>query len=220
MSKSGIGELLKNETYVGTFRVGRVGRSVFFAVGAGGTVRKADAKRKGRPVRNPRETWTVLPDVHQAIIDRDLFDAVQAKLVANRKCYSPSRKRGTYPLAQLLRCAHYGSTMHGTKDKSGKPVYRCMGAQKKQCPNRSVREDVFLPLLIGVIRNEFLRPENLARLRRRAEELEDERLQGTEEGRCGTRSRRSTRTSPRPGRSWPHSPTRTTCPPWTPASAS
>jgi site-specific DNA recombinase len=57
----------------------------------------------------------IVPNNHVAIIDRELFDAVQRKLAANKTECSPGQKRD-WALSGLLRCGHCGDTM------------RCFGA--------------------------------------------------------------------------------------------
>ena len=61
-------------------------------------------------IYQPREKWTVVPGLHPAIIDQDLFDLCQK--IAKRK-YTPPHNDGTVrnPLQGLVCCANCGAHM-------------------------------------------------------------------------------------------------------------
>ncbi len=68
-SSERISELLQNETYIGSTVQGRI--------------KKLSYKSKKR-IRQPKEDWIVVENTHEAIIDRETFQAVQ-KLIAGRR---------------------------------------------------------------------------------------------------------------------------------------
>lgn len=61
-------------------------------------------------IYQPPEKWTITDGLHPAIVDRELFDRVQA-IMAGR--YIPSKRDGTVksPLAGLVKCANCGMNM-------------------------------------------------------------------------------------------------------------
>jgi hypothetical protein len=121
--------MLKNRTYVGDVLWSR---------------RPHDAlERQETPVR-PERDWIITLDAHPALVSRDTFDRVQARLAANR-----TQRRftsGGYPLSGLIRCAQCGHTYiggGGTKNKrKGDPdryrFYKDSGGpfEREVCPGR------------------------------------------------------------------------------------
>ncbi len=74
------------------------------------------------PSITPSEAWIVVEDAHEAIIDKRLFDRVQAKLQVRRRSNpaavyrTHTRYNGdSYLLSGLVFCAHCGCKMHGAK---------------------------------------------------------------------------------------------------------
>jgi hypothetical protein len=53
-----------------------------------------------------------VPDALEAIIDRDLFDAVQRRLHENNGRTTPRPERGAFSLSRLLVCGHCGASMN------------------------------------------------------------------------------------------------------------
>src|SRR5688572_1096669 len=164
-------------------------------------------KRQPRP-RNASEVISQeRPDLR--IIERALWDEVQTRLANVKKRYTnPGRCRHgelTYQRAPYLfsgvlvcrECSAPMTMMGGLKYR----YYRCTTNKTKgTCPNnRTVREDVARPKILGAIRERLLSPDGVAHTRRRiAEELRDyskkldaelrdrkERLKRTEEKMAG-----------------------------------
>jgi DNA invertase Pin-like site-specific DNA recombinase len=122
--------ILKNQTYLGDVLWSR---------------RPHDAvERLDTPVR-PESEWVVTRDAHPALIARDLFDRVQARLAENRKARRWTG--GGYPLSGLIRCAHCGHSYIGgggnrnTRDPSDPDRYRFYKDsggpfEREVCPGR------------------------------------------------------------------------------------
>lgn len=167
-NRTSLHAVLTNSVYIGEYVFGRVGRAKHYHVTAKGVCeveRDRDAKRGSKViVRRQREDWIVHENHHEPLIDPELFGQAQRKLKANQKRSSPSRKKAVYPLSGKLVCSSCGARLFGTKDK-GKPVYRCSSSQSRLCGNRSVREDRMVALIMEVLEERFLAPENLDRLR-------------------------------------------------------
>ncbi len=74
-------------------------------------------------IYQPKEKWTITDGLHPPIVDKELFDQVQAIL---DKRYIPSRNDGTIksPLAGLVKCANCGMNMQRLVMK-GEPYLLC-----------------------------------------------------------------------------------------------
>lgn len=74
-------------------------------------------------IYQPKEKWTITDGLHPAIIDKELFDRVQAIM---DKRYIPSKQDGTIksPLAGLVKCANCGMNMQRLVMK-GDPYLLC-----------------------------------------------------------------------------------------------
>ncbi len=73
------------------------------------TYSKSYKNRKRR--ENPKENWMVFKDVHEAIVDRETFEAVQ-KLIGKTKRRAPKAENGEKSIfSDLLYCADCGSKL-------------------------------------------------------------------------------------------------------------
>ena len=97
---------------------------------------------------------------HPAIIDRDLFDRVQAIFESNNKGARglPLRAQYDYLLTGLLRCAcGHALTTSAGNGRGGRYHYdRCVGIMKKpghSCPVRQVRAEAIDELVMGIVRD-------------------------------------------------------------------
>ncbi len=145
-------------------------------------------KRRGRPLVRPRDQWVWSPEpTHEAIVDRELFDAVEgraqrngapAKLVMSKRY--PQRKHGRagrlYVLRGRVRCGLCGRRMEGSHQK-GRNWYRCQYVSRRGLAAADaaghprvlgIKEDVILDALRGFMAERVFGPERLALL---AEEL-------------------------------------------------
>ena len=78
--------ILEDERYIGSYVIGR--RAV---IEVGGT----------RSRRKDRDKWFIIPDHHPAIVDKELFEKVQA---VQRRFSLPTRKTREYPLKGKVYC--------------------------------------------------------------------------------------------------------------------
>src|SRR5262249_36058539 len=133
---------------------------------APGGPRETARGEKG-PRRNPADAWLVIPDAHEPLVDRDLFERVQARLLKNQALVTPQRVGGAFVLNRLLVCGHCGSFMTGVTGREGR-VYVCRGYLNhglSLCHRNPIRERPLLKFLLRALRDTFLDPENLHRLR-------------------------------------------------------
>lgn len=124
---SAISDMLVNEIYIGNMVQGKYG-SVSYKT------------KQNRP--RPREDWYRVTGTHEAIIDRDLWDRVQAMVISRAKPFEAG-KIGLF--ARKVRCANCGYTMRSSKNH---------GRHYLQCSNRHVAKDACVGSFISVDRLE------------------------------------------------------------------
>jgi DNA invertase Pin-like site-specific DNA recombinase len=159
-----ISRLLRNRNYLGDFHWGLRPSGKYYRTGGRGKAEKS--KRRARH-KNPEAQWLVVPDTHPALVDRDTWARVQAKLDGNKKRTTPQAGGGDWLLSKLMVCSHCGHYMVGVKGAKEKR-YRCGGYQMhggRLCHNHVVRERPMVDALVKKLQEDFLNPDNLARLR-------------------------------------------------------
>ena len=136
-----ISNMLTNEIYIGNMVQGKYG-SVSYKT------------KQNRP--RPKETWYRVEGTHEPIIDRELWDRVQAMVAQRAKPFDV----GTIGLfAKKARCANCGDTM-----RSGKTSPKRGGKHYLQCANRHIAKDACIGSFIAVDKLEQLVMEELKRL--------------------------------------------------------
>jgi len=111
---SAVAAILKNEMYLGHMVQGKYG-SVSYKT------------KENRP--RPRDSWYVVADTHEPIIDRALWEQVQARLAENAKPFGT----GTVGLfAGKAYCAHCGYALRSSQSH---------GKRYLSCPTRYVAKD-------------------------------------------------------------------------------
>lgn len=124
-SPEAVKSILSNPTYIGKIRWNRTKR-----------IRKLEnGKIIKRKVYSP-ETVEIFDGKHPAIIDEEIFNAVQKKKGSITR--TRSDKKSINPLSGLLRCKHCGKVMHYNY-KNGHPSYRCDTHYLGSCPQNGVR---------------------------------------------------------------------------------
>jgi site-specific DNA recombinase len=164
--KTTVHGILTNHAYAGCYVWGKVPQGKFYRADGGEVL--PVGKRANKSERLAPEKWLIIPAQHEPLIAPDVFDKVQQLLVANRPRTSPSRKKASYPLSQVLRCSHCKELMYGTKRKSGgvvETVYRCGSDMTRgACAPRVVREQVIIEQVAEVLQNQLLDPVERERL--------------------------------------------------------
>lgn len=156
---------LRNETYVGVRTYGKK------------EWRKLPGSNSRRYRRRPSEEVITNLRPELAIIDRALWDAVQAILASRARKSGASRvptgqasslgPRTTHPLSGLLSCGSCGAPMVVSGGSSAS-YYKCSGYKKRgTCQNSlSVREDVVCSKILGAVGESLRSPRNIVELRR------------------------------------------------------
>lgn len=132
-----ISNMLENEIYIGNMVQGKYG-SVSYKT------------KQNKP--RPKSEWYRVEGTHEPIIDRELWDRVQAILAQHAKPFSA----GTVGLfARKVRCAGCGCTMRSSKNR---------GRHYLQCSTRHVSKDACVGAFISVEKLERIVIDELNRL--------------------------------------------------------
>lgn len=183
--------ILENRNYTGTFTWAKRREGKYHSVAAG-QIQERDRTEvrlspAGKPlaVDNPREAWIVVEDAHEALIDKQLFERVQAKLHSRRRNqpgigYRSHTKTNAdaYLLSGLVICAHCGCKMHGTTTWSRKndteyryPKYICSTYCRSGhnnahgCGCHGVNQDLIVRVIVSKLRECVLAPTFLESIR-------------------------------------------------------
>jgi DNA invertase Pin-like site-specific DNA recombinase len=163
--------LLTNRRYLGDWTWGVIASGKRNRHAGNGSVEKT-ARQGPRCVRRPQGDWIVTPESHEALVDRDLFEAVQARLKDNKGRSTPHQGGGNFVLSKLLVCGHCGAYLLGATCR-GNRVYSCGGYLaygKSYCNLHTVHEAAMVKVLLSRLQEAFLAPENLKVLRDAARE--------------------------------------------------
>lgn len=151
-SSKTVRDFLSNPSYVGDLRYGEEPTGQFTRLNA-----EDDVVRR-KELNGKRGKVTIVPDTHEGIISRALWNKAQRRLKSLKSDRGRS-KRGSYALAGVLRCGHCGSRMHGFPDPhSGIRKYRCSGVNlygKDFCFQYEVEENEILPYIMRLFGKEI-----------------------------------------------------------------
>jgi len=118
-----IRNILKNETYTGTWHYGKT------RVIDDGKVRKPRPKCSfGKQVARPKDEWVGVPV--PAIISKAAFDQAQNRMKLNLQQSDRSRKY-EYLLSKRLRCAKCGKTYQGRARRINNTYYYCKSTERR-----------------------------------------------------------------------------------------
>lgn len=118
----------------------------------------------------------VIPDGMPAIINKVLFEKVQAMLKHNGKARAKAKAHENYLLTTKLFCGHCGSPMVGESgtSKTGQVhyYYKCTKAKREHaCKKKSERKDWIEKLVVRYTVQNVLTDENIALIAKRAMEI-------------------------------------------------
>jgi site-specific DNA recombinase len=164
-NKTTVRSILRCRKYVGdlTWNSGHDGK---YSEVAGGIVRTTDSRIPKRAL-NDLSDWIIVPDTHEPLIDRALFERVQAKLAKNKFKTTPLPKGGQFVLSGLLTCGHCGWRMIGSSSGE-KRSYKCGRYHqegKHACGGGFIMESKLLDCLTRKLQDAILDPRNAEKLR-------------------------------------------------------
>ena len=151
--RSVVWAMLKNPAYMGSAAFGKTRQ---------GPLRPRIRSQRGKPLQPrraasdydvPHEEWIHI--AVPALVEPEVFEAVQAQLEENRKHARQSKRGARYLLQGLLQCQHCGYAFYGKplspSTRKNRPrayaYYRCLGTDayrfggERICPNTQVRTD-------------------------------------------------------------------------------
>lgn len=165
MVVSSVRWLLMNRLYAGDFVWGRNTQAKFYSL-RGGEIR--DDFENGQ---TSEVDQVIVRDNHPAIVERKLFDSVQAMFSHRKRASTPHQSGGSFVLTGLLRCADCGYGMIGMTNQSAKAktvLYRCGGSQTKGvgfCHPHMVKQEEVLKSVFEAFKDRYANPQTAERLR-------------------------------------------------------
>ena len=171
--------MLKNPAYIGTAAFGKTRQEPLRPRLRPQRGRALHPRRAVSTVDVPPEDWFSIPV--PALVDPEVFAAVQAQLQENRRHARQSQRGALYLLQGLVQCQHCGYAYYGKRlspsARKGKPrayaYYRCLGTDayrfggERLCQNTQVRTDLLDVAVWREVSTLLAHPERLAEEYRR-----------------------------------------------------
>ncbi|MDD4407209.1 MAG: recombinase family protein [Bacilli bacterium] len=138
-----IGKMLKNPVYIGNLVQGKS--------------RNLSYKNK-KKIKNPKKDWIIVENVHEAIIDKDIWNIVSSKFAARKK---PLKTGEVHYFSAKVYCAECSKVFtRNTNNRNGKFIeyLRCKGTHdgSTQCQNKfSIRVDLLEKVIIDQMNNKL-----------------------------------------------------------------
>lgn len=135
-AKNGLYEILRNEKYIGTYTYNR-------------SAPKTEGKRNNHKSKPADEIFRV-EDAFPAIVDKELFWRVQAKMDTRKQAKARNKAKATYLVSGLIFCGECGAAMVGNSktyrtQKDGlvrHHYYECNRRDRtKDCTNPQVKRE-------------------------------------------------------------------------------
>jgi DNA invertase Pin-like site-specific DNA recombinase len=178
-------KILRDEAYTGAYVFNRRHAGRFYRSTRAGVERSTNTQ--WRSLDNPREDWFVVPNNHEAIVTHEDFLLAQDALTNNRRRTTPLGGRGDFLFSRILRCGDCGAWMCGLRGGRRRPgyvAYRCGRASPTgRCSLNIVVEDEVRTAILATLRQRFLSPHFLGRLRQMARAI-DEQSSSDDEREC------------------------------------
>ena len=171
--------MLKNPASIGTAALGKTRQEPLRPRLRAQRGRTLQPRRAVSTVDMPPEDWVSIPV--PALVEPEVFAAVQAPLQENRRPARQSQRGALYLLQGLVQCQHWGYASYGKRRspsaRKGKPrayaYYRCLGTDayrfggERSCQNTQVRTDLLDVAVWREVSTLLAHPERLAEEYRR-----------------------------------------------------
>ena len=144
-SASTVTRILQNEVYIGDMVQGR---------------HRVISYKVHKQMNVPEEEWFVVPNTHEAIIDREIFEKAQA--LHRRDTRAAPGKREVYLMSGFVRCADCQKAMR-RKTARGITYYACRSyTDKRICSKRSIRQDKLESAVLAALQMQIALVDQLA----------------------------------------------------------
>jgi DNA invertase Pin-like site-specific DNA recombinase len=114
--------------------------------------------------RNPESDWIIVPNTHQGLVKRSIFEAVKERLNSKPKKPPVDRPREPYKLARILVCGGCNGGLFAStvkqKNSGWVKKYACLGhkiCEKGYCHPNSVHENVIVKAIADTIQKALAR---------------------------------------------------------------
>lgn len=145
---SSIRNILKNEMYTGCMVQNKSFRTL--------------CSKNASPL--PKDKWIIVPNTHEAIIDKTTFNRVQSLLAKNVRQTVPNHN--IHLLAGILKCGNCGRAMVKTS-KNGKNTFICGSYNrygKSHCSSHRISESTILKIIVDDFNNILKKTDNLEQI--------------------------------------------------------
>lgn len=178
-------KVLNNVVYTGVRIWNRMSRSKHHTTNNGvvipQAIKRSPRKTKHPPLTTkPQSEWIVSDEKHEAIVQEQLYEAVQRRL-EKRRCGKSGANPKAKLLSGLLLCEHCRRTLVASQSKrNGWVEYRCPSNLTRKglpCTNARVQQDVMMTHIIQVIKDTLLDEHKFAGLCQKISQQEDRQKQ-------------------------------------------
>ena len=140
-----VARILQNQVYIGVMVQGR---------------HRVISYKVHKQMNVPEEEWFVVPNTHEAIIDREIFEKAQA--LHRRDTRTAPGKREVYLMSGFVRCADCQKAMR-RKTARGITYYACRSyTDKRICSKRSIRQDKLESAVLAALQMQIALVDQLA----------------------------------------------------------
>ncbi len=125
---------------------------------------------EGTVVSRPEEEWTVCHKPEMALVGKEVWEAVNAKLASRGdRCRRAHARPLAYPLGGMVCCAECGAKMVGMHRDKKYQIYACATHfRNKACFSNTIRQEGMLSLLKNLIKRHLFSDGNLEALKAEA----------------------------------------------------
>jgi DNA invertase Pin-like site-specific DNA recombinase len=129
---SNIAQMLRSPVYYGALAYNKRTSGSLFSMDANGKLKAKKGKRGN--FKNQESDWIIVPDVHEPLVSKETFDAVQAGILKRRDAGGKGRSVRRTLVSTLLVCKRCGMSFTTVRDHRRKPElggpyrhYTCSG---------------------------------------------------------------------------------------------